>query len=156
MEKLKMKKSIASLFVALLSTSYVSADPIIFPAQGQSAEQQEKDKFECYSWAKKQSGFDPMSSTDTATAQAQAQTKSGGAAKGALVGGVAGAVFGNKSKHTRRSAAAGAVVGGASQNSSNRKSQDAANQYNAGVAGGRSGYDRAHAACLEGKGYTVK
>jgi len=149
-----MKKTTITIFVTLLAAGHAVAEPVIFPAQGQSAEQQEKDKLKCYSWAKQQSGFDPMSSADTATAAAQ--TKSGGAAKGALAGGVAGAVFGNKSKHTRRSAAAGAVVGGASQNSSNKKNQAAADQYNAEVAANRGGYDRAHAACLEGKGYTIK
>jgi len=149
-----MSKTIITIFTTLVVAVSVSAEPVVFPAQGQSAEQQEKDKFECYSWAKQQSGFDPMSKSDTATAQAQ--TKSGGAAKGALAGAAAGAIFGNKSKHTRRSAAAGAVVGGASQASGNKKSQDAAQQYNNQVAGDRNGYDRAHAACLEGKGYTIK
>ncbi|GAB63029.1 MAG: glycine zipper family protein [Candidatus Jettenia sp.] len=33
---------------------------IIYPAKGQSQEQMEKDKYECYSWAKQQTGFDPM------------------------------------------------------------------------------------------------
>jgi len=33
---------------------------VVYPAQGQSNEQMEKDKFECYGLAKNQSGFDPM------------------------------------------------------------------------------------------------
>ena len=32
----------------------------IYPNKGQSAEQQEKDKYDCYGWAKNNSGFDPM------------------------------------------------------------------------------------------------
>jgi hypothetical protein len=32
----------------------------IYPTKNQSAQQQDKDKYECYGWAKGQSGFDPM------------------------------------------------------------------------------------------------
>ena len=31
-----------------------------YPNKGQSQEQQERDKFECHSWAVRNSGFDPM------------------------------------------------------------------------------------------------
>ena len=37
-----------------------SQDLVVYPAKGQSNDQMEKDKFECYSWAKGQTGFDPM------------------------------------------------------------------------------------------------
>lgn len=149
-----MKNTIFTIFAALAIASPAIADPVVFPAKGQSAEQQKKDEFDCYDWGKNQSGFDPMSSTDTATAQAQ--TKSGTALKGGLVGGATGAIFGNKSKHTRNAALAGATIGGVSQASKNTKSQQQADQYNANVAARRNSYDRAYAACLEGKGYTVK
>ncbi len=149
-----MKTTILTTLALFVAVASAYADPVIFPAKGQSAEQQEKDKFECYNWAKKSSGFDPMSSS--ATVVPQAQTKSGGAARGAVAGAAAGAVFGNKSKHTRRSAAAGATIGGVSQAGSNTKSQQQAQQQASNVARQRSEYDRAHAACLEGKGYTVK
>lgn len=149
-----MKITIINTLFMLLIIAPAYADPVVYPAKGQNAEQQEKDKFECYGWAKNSSGFDPMSSTATATPQAQ--TRSGGAAKGALAGAAAGAVFGNKSKHTKRSAAAGATIGGVSQASSNTKSQQQAQQQAGNVAAQRGGYDKAYAACLEGKGYTVK
>jgi uncharacterized membrane protein YebE (DUF533 family) len=138
----------------MLGITAAFAEPIIYPTKGQSAEQLEKDKLECYTWAKNETGFDPMSSSDTATAQAQ--TKSGGAAKGALVGGATGAIFGNKSKHTRNAAITGAVIGGGAQASSNKKSQQQAQQVNNNTAARQSEYDRAHSACLEGRGYTVK
>lgn len=149
-----MKNVFVTIFATLVIASPVIAAPVIYPAQGQSAEQQQKDEFDCYNWAKDQSGFDPKSSSDTATAQAQ--TKRGTAVKGALVGGAAGAIFGSSSKNTRNSAIGGAVIGGAAQSRQNRQSQQQADQYNANVAAQRSNYDRAHAACLEGKGYTVK
>ncbi|MCX5912560.1 MAG: hypothetical protein NTV04_11575 [Deltaproteobacteria bacterium] len=33
---------------------------VIYPAKGQNPQQMEKDKGECYVWAKGQTGFDPM------------------------------------------------------------------------------------------------
>lgn len=41
--------------------SYADQQPslIIYPAADQSAEQQDKDEYECYRWAKAQSGYDP-------------------------------------------------------------------------------------------------
>jgi hypothetical protein len=34
-------------------------DPIIYPKNGQTKEQQAADQFECHTWAKTQTGFDP-------------------------------------------------------------------------------------------------
>lgn len=51
----------------LLTGLALAQDPIVFPAEGQSQEQMEKDKFSCYQWAKNETGFDPMQ-TPTASA----------------------------------------------------------------------------------------
>lgn len=48
------------LLAALLAGPALAQEFIVYPAKGQSQEQMEKDKFECYSWAKNQTGFDPM------------------------------------------------------------------------------------------------
>ena len=39
-------------------------EPIIYPAKGQNSQQMEKDKSECYVWAKGQTGFDPSDPAD--------------------------------------------------------------------------------------------
>jgi len=49
-----------SLLTVFLVPYVQAQDPIVFPAEGQSEEQMEKDKFFCYQWAKKETGFDPM------------------------------------------------------------------------------------------------
>ncbi len=51
----------------------VSYDVIAYPAGGQSAELQAKDRYECHSWAVGQSGFDPATAT-SAPAQTIADT----------------------------------------------------------------------------------
>jgi len=48
-------------------------DVIAYPAKGQSAEQQSRDRYECHSWAVSQSGFDPASAR-TAPAASVADT----------------------------------------------------------------------------------
>ena len=57
---------ITGLTTALTITPAHSQGMVIYPAKGQSPEQQNKDKGECHVWAVQQSGFDP--------AQAQAPT----------------------------------------------------------------------------------
>src|SRR5215469_14664887 len=36
-----------------------SAEPFIYPSKGQTAQQEQKDKYACYDWASQQTGFDP-------------------------------------------------------------------------------------------------
>ena len=74
--------------VLVLAPGVLQANELtIYPAEDQSAEQQEKDKFECYQWAKNDSGFDPMETPKASTPPPSGEKKKGGGAKGA-VGGV--------------------------------------------------------------------
>ncbi len=89
-----MKKMVfvsALLFFATLVTgSAVAQDLVIYPAKGQNQEQMEKDKFDCYGWAKQQSGFDPMQAQPQAQAvPAQSQGPQGERIKGAARGAAA-------------------------------------------------------------------
>ncbi len=138
---------------------------VIFPAQGQSDEQLEKDKYDCYQWAKKQSGFDPMAPPTTSSAPPAQEAQKGGAVKGAARGALVGVAVGaitNNSKGT--SAAAGAAAGGLmggmrrrdQVNKQSQAEQQWAQQEANNYAQQRNGYNRAYSACLEGKGYTVK
>lgn len=151
------------LAVTLMLGSAMSTaqDMIIYPAKGQSAEQLEKDKYECYSWAKQNSGFDPMAAPKTASAPPpDAQKQSGGAVKGAVGGAALGVIIGDNSESAGKGAAAGALIGGVRQSRQNRQveqqQQNTAQQQADQNAAARSSYDRANAACLEGRGYTVK
>ncbi|MHA6479789.1 hypothetical protein ACX1DW_20120 [Stutzerimonas sp. KH-1] len=57
----------------LLASEATRYDVIAYPAKGQSAEQQSRDRYECHSWAVSQSGFDPASAR-TAPAASVADT----------------------------------------------------------------------------------
>ena len=169
-----MKKSLYVIVIllfalALFAGAAVAQDLVVYPADGQSKEQMEKDKFECYSWAKGQSGFDPMQMPTASSPAPSKGNKSvaGGAAKGGIAGGAGGAILGGITggkKGAKRGALIGGLSGGAiggMRSSSQNKQADAkreqwereqANQY----LQQRNLYNRNFAACMEGRGYSVK
>jgi hypothetical protein len=85
--------------ILLLSCLSAMAEQFVYPQNGQSAEQQQQDEYECHAWAVQQTGYDPTAAAQAAPAQ-PAQTSTGaqpgsglrGAAKGAVVGGAIGAI----------------------------------------------------------------
>jgi hypothetical protein len=139
-------------------------DPIVYPAKGQSEKKMEQDKYTCYDWAKKQTGFDPMKVPTTTTPPPEKQATQGGAVKGAaagaLIGVAAGAAGGDAGKGAAVGAAAGGTAGALKQRSTNKKSEQAQADWekkeSAAYESKRNDYNRAYSACLEGKGYTVK
>ena len=79
------------LLFTFLAAGYVLAqDLVIYPAKGQSQEQLDKDKYECYSWAKQQTGFDPMQQPKATEPPPQQQAQQGGVGRGAVRGGAVG------------------------------------------------------------------
>lgn len=152
--------TVFSLLALAIPGKALSQEVFIYPQKGQSAEQQDKDKYECYNWAKTNSGFDPMAAPATRTPPPRTAEKSHGALKGAAIGAVGGKILGDSKKTTRRSAAAGGLLGGVRQHQHNSREQqrvdDWERQEASNYANNRNNYNRAYAACLEGRGYTVK
>ena len=124
----------------------------------------EKDKYECYRWAKDQTGFDPMQQPQATAPPPQQQPRRGGllrgAGRGAAVGAVGGAIAGDAGKGAAIGAASGALIGGMRRRSQSRQQAQAEQQWAEEQAAiyqqKRGTYDRAFGACLEGRGYTVK
>ena len=153
------------LYFATIFTGFALAqDPIIYPAKDQSQQQMEKDKFDCYSWAKQQTGFDPMK---TPTASSPPPSDPGtsarpmrGAAGGALAGLAIGSLAGEAGKGAAIGAVGGGLIGGmrrrGHQREQQQKEQQWAEQQAAEFSHKRHSYNRAYGACLEAKGYTVK
>lgn len=156
--------AILLLLVALLAGPALAQEFMIYPAQGQSQEQMEKDKFECYSWAKNQTGFDPMQLPQAAAPPPKKDAPKGGVvrggARGAAVGAVGGAIAGNAGKGAAIGAATGGLLGGMRRQDQKRQEQQAQKQWEQeqvnAYAQKRNAYNRAYSACLEGRGYTVK
>jgi hypothetical protein len=152
------------LFVTLGSGLVLAQDLIIYPNKGQSQPQLEKDKFECYSWAKQQTGFDPMEVPKATAPPPQQEAQQGGlvrgGARGAAVGVTAGAIAGDAGKGAAIGAASGALIGGMRRRDQQRRQaqaeQDWAQEQAAAYNQRHNSYNRAYGACLEGRGYTVK
>ena len=145
--------------IAAFAATQVYAQPYVYPAKGQSAEQQKKDEYACYDWAKQQSGFDPMQAGSQPAAAPPPEKKGGrlrGGARGALGGAVIGGIAGDAGKGAAIGATAGVVVGGARQRQENEQQQEATQQQQAATSDLQQSYQRAYGACLEGRGYTVK
>ena len=58
MKRLLERIAVAAFCGGLLVTG-ASAQQFVYPAKGQSPDQQKKDEAECTQWAVKQTGFDP-------------------------------------------------------------------------------------------------
>ena len=149
--------SIVMLAVLLLTGLALAQNPIIYPAKGQSPDQQKQDEFECHQWAVSQTGFDPTKAQ--APPSQQASERGGavrGAAGGALLGLGIGAITGNAGKGAAIGAGAGAVAGGARQAGRNQQQQASNQQAQSNYNANLQQYNRAKAVCMEGRGYTVK
>jgi len=136
----------------------------VYPQKGQSDEQQKKDEYECRSWAVKQTGFDPIQAAQALQQQAAqepagAQRGSGarGAARGAVAGAAIGSLDGEAGKGAGVGAAAGAVAArGQSRRQAQQQQAQTQQQASSQESAKQQNYLKARAACLEGKGYSVK
>ena len=127
------------------------AQQYVYPAKGQSAEQQKKDEGACHTWAVQQSGFDPAKAAPPATPPTTATgTTRGAGVRGAARGAVVGEVVGDD-------AGTGAAAGAAAARAqSRRQNQAQAQQAQQTQSAQQGAYAKARAACLEGRGYSVK
>jgi hypothetical protein len=150
-------------FALLSGTAASSQQLIVYPTRNQSPEQSERDKGECNVWAQQQTGINPMSAPAPAAAAPPPPPQGGrirGAARGAAVGAVGGAIGGDAGKGAAIGAAGGALIGGFRQRDQRRAQEEAHHQAQQQQAQqsdqARVTFARAYAACLEGRGYTVK
>ncbi len=146
----------------------------VFPADGQTADQQSIDEAECYSWAVSNTGSDPFDiqkQNEQAQAQAQqqvAQTQAatqGAGAKGAVKGAAAGALIGEVTGGDAGDSAVmgAAAVGIASRRRTRSANQQAQQQAAQQVAASEQAtaeqvgnFKKAFSVCLEAKDYLAK
>ena len=144
---------VAAFSIVLLARGADAHRLYVYPSKGQSQAQQDRDKYECHSWAVGQSGFDPSKAQTTSTSQQQPQGHvARGAARGAALGAVGGAIAGNAGTGAAAGAAMGGLAGGFRRRDARMQQQQ---QASAQASSGQNAYNRAFAACLQGRGYTV-
>jgi hypothetical protein len=135
----------------------------VYPANGQSPEQTERDRYECHIWAVQQTGVDP-SRDNNAYEQVIVQPANppgSGTAAGAIGGAILGAIIAgprNAGAGLVIGGATGAIVGSASDANAQAQARQTQAQINQSAATGRAradSYRRAIGACMTGRGYTV-
>jgi hypothetical protein len=136
----------------------------VYPANGQSAEQTDRDRYECHIWAVQQTGVDPSRSDASAYERVIVQPSSppgsnavGGAIAGAIIGSIIGGPR-NAGAGLVLGGATGAIVGSAADANAQQQARQTQQHFNESAAEGRAradSYRRAIGACLQGRGYTV-
>jgi Glycine-zipper domain len=161
------------------------AAPFIYPSKGQTAQQEQKDKNECYGWASQQTGFDPAQELEEQQAAARARQQSQqaqqmaaqqiestqgqgmvGAAGGAAGGAIIGAIAGDAGKGAAIGSAVGLLAGWhrrraeeiAAANQQLQTQQQIAAQSAQQLAVSQqklANYNLAFKTCMQGRGYTL-
>jgi len=146
-----------------------STQVYFYPAKGQSAAQQERDRYDCYRWAVKQTGFDPSAPQlaphqrlEVVPMPPPGHDTAAGAVGGAVVGAVV-APRGKTAEGAAIGAVAGALIGAASDTARAEQAEQLqeredrrAAERNLRLEQQAGRYRRAMAACLEGRGYTIR
>ena len=142
---------ISTIMLGVGSMNASAQNLMIYPAAGQSPQQQQKDQSDCHSWAVQQSGYDPNNppaqSSGPALGSAAKETARGGL-RGAAAGAAIGAIAGDAGK----GAAIGAVGGGMKRGFQGRDSQ---RQAASAPPPGLDNYNRGMKSCLGARGYSV-
>jgi predicted lipid-binding transport protein (Tim44 family) len=161
----RSKRFTAFVLAALVLSvpSLATAQVFIYPARGQSPQQEQFDKGQCYSWAVQQSGFDPANPQVSTPPPPPPGAPQGGLFRGAAGGAAMGAVGGAIGGDAGKGAAIGAAVGGlfgvirrarwAEEQQQQQQSYVA--QQQSAMAQGHAAYNRAFSTCMTGRGYTV-
>jgi hypothetical protein len=135
----------------------------VYPNNGQSPEQTDRDRYECHEWSVQQTGVDPSRDANPyERVVVQPATPPGAnTATGAIVGGLIGSIIGGP-----RNWGAGAVIGAGTGAiigaSADANAQAQAHMTQAQIAQAQAQgaarldtYRRAFGACMQGRGYTV-
>lgn len=143
-----------------------TASPALYfyPSQGQTSERQERDRFECYQWARQQTGTDPGMTPVSRAAPPYypGQDRAAGAAVGAVAGAVVGAAV-SSPRHAGGGMVLGAVIGsligaaGDNERAQAAERADSARYQRSQARANPAVHDfaRAMSACMSARGYSV-
>ena len=150
-----------------------SAGLMVYPSKGQTSDQQAQDEAQCFSWAREQSGYDPINPPPPPNASLPssgdhtddvARGSLGGAAVGAAGGALIGAIGGNAGKGAGIGAVSGLLAGGIrAHDREDRDDERARAQAQANLDEQRAArqelvqkFKRAMSVCLDARGYATK
>jgi hypothetical protein len=149
-----MKRLGVCLLLSVSSLAFAQ-QPAVYPAHGQSPQQQQHDEGACNAWAQQSTGINPAVAAQPAPPPTQPTgQRVAGAARGAAAGAIVGDVSGNSAGHGAAvGATAGALAGGVRARQEHAQQAQAEQQVQTAAL---SKYWHAFGACMQGKGYTVQ
>jgi hypothetical protein len=149
---------LAAAFIVLAPEfAWAQSAPIVYPAAGQSLDQQASDEAACRSYAQQQTGMYPNQAPPQYYGNPNAGAPVlGGAARGAAIGAVGGAIAGDAGKGAAIGAGMGGTVGLMRRNQQRRQEANANDQAMAQYQADMGRYNQAFAACMQGRGYSVQ
>lgn len=170
---MKYSKIFLATFLALIGVCtvlYAVSDPMVFPKNGQSKEQQMMDKRDCQDWAKNETGINPdytLAKIDSLNenmanqAAGKSSSMGGKIVRGAAMGAAMGGIDEGIDSKAGAGAAKGALFMAAKGRQDKQKAQQQAavdSQYaqREQLEKQYDTYIRAFSACLDAKGYSVK
>lgn len=136
----------------------------VYPSNGQTAEQTDRDRYECHLWAVQQTGVDPSRADANPYERVVVQPATppgANTAAGAIGGAIIGALIAgprNAGAGLVLGGATGAIIGSTADASNQQQARMTQAQLNQTAAEGRAhadAYRRALGACLQGRGYTI-
>jgi hypothetical protein len=144
-----------------------------YPLKGQTPDQIDRDRYECYVWATRQSGFDPAAPNVPPHDRMRVLTGPPGPppGTGTAIGAITGAILGAAVSRPRDAGAGllvggllGAAVGTTAEASANQQAQANAKamegaemrRYAAQMEQQAANFRRAAGACLDARGYRVR
>ncbi len=146
--------SALSLGLAQVGAAASPGDVTVLPKSGQTADQIEKAKGDCYQKAKDTTGFDPKAAYSSSN-----QEPKGGAGRGAVKGAAVGAVGGAIGGSAGTGAAVGAGVGAAAGHHKKKEQEKQAQADQAKMdeqnKSAMTAFTKSETSCLKGKGYEV-
>ncbi|MBA4175116.1 MAG: glycine zipper family protein [Leptothrix sp. (in: Bacteria)] len=149
----------------------VAVAPLYFyPLQHQPEAVQDRDRYECYRWAARETGFDPgmtaLRSQGSEVVRGRTYTPAGPNGADVVAGAATGAILGaavSSPRHAGANAVIGAIfgaaLGAAASESRNRAYEDAYARQAEQAERARApmnNFRRAMSACMQGRGYQVE
>jgi uncharacterized protein YcfJ len=155
-----MRKLVMAAAICAVTGAAGAQQPIIYPARGQSPQQQSADMGDCQVWATQTTGVNPAAVAQQLAnrpSYSQPQSQTSQPLIGMLGGGAIGGII-----HGGEGAAVGALVGGLFGGWRQRHQQEQQQQWNQQQSadqfaqGQLASYNRAYGACMDGRGYVVR
>lgn len=166
---MKLRKLLPLVMLVNCSVAFAAeGDLYIYPSKNQDEAQQERDRYECFVWANRETGFNPNTAENVSESKivrvpVGQNPNANAVGVGAILGAIVGVAIGDSSRAAVIGAGVGTATGAVIQSEGRRQVEAEAREKgermlaeNKELLQQAQAYRRAFSACLEGRGYIVR